>query len=175
MTNAVKRVYAVAPTGVIIYETLELRHSDFLNFAGTSGPVRIVRGNTALTATLEATAPLNPGASVAFTPYAFELITPPIEDKSSPETNVIIDNIDRWIIGNIERSLESLEPIEVTYRTYLSSDLTTPMENPPLNLILSDVTANLYQVRARARFSDLSNKSFPTEFYNPLRFPSLAT
>ena len=48
LSAAIKEAYAVAPSDVVIYHTLEIRHSSFAT------PIRVVRDNATLSATLEA-------------------------------------------------------------------------------------------------------------------------
>lgn len=173
MTDTVRRFLANSPAGVTLCETLELRHAQFLMLSGSPGPMRLFLGTQPFSATLEAGAPLNSGEIVTFEPYSFDVVNPPISEKSDPHTNIRIDNVDRWAINNIERAVSSLEPIEMTYRAYLSNDLSAPIENPPLHLILSDISADIFQIRATAKFADFGNKSFPREVYGAIRFPGI--
>jgi len=63
--------------------------------------------------------------------------------------------------------------VEVTYRPYLSTDLTAPQMDPPLTLTLTQISADNYTVTARARMGDFANRKFPSEEYTATRFPGL--
>jgi hypothetical protein len=58
LSAAIKEAYASATA--IVYHTLEFRHPAFTE------PIRVVRDHNDLLATLEATAPENPGEEVRF-------------------------------------------------------------------------------------------------------------
>lgn len=173
LSEALKEAYAAAPTSVVIIETLEIRHPDFINDTGLAGPIRLVNEHTDVSAFLEADAPVDAGREVIFRALAFKISLPNVEDRAASEVNISIDNINRKFTQNIELAIESQKPIRVTYRPYLSTDLTEPHFNPPLHLTLTNLVVNLTSVSGRARFGDLSNQSFPSELYDPDRFPAL--
>lgn len=167
LTQALKEAYAAAPAGVIIFHTLELRHSAF------STPIRVVRDFNDLTATLEATAPVNPGASVTFVGMAFEFTKPEVSPDGVPQITIEIDNVDRAIVANIEAAMGTTEMIKCTYREYLSTALTAPQNNPPLSMTIMSITATVFKVTATAGFPNLMNYRFPTTEYDPEVFPGL--
>lgn len=167
LSAALAEAYASAPADVVILHTLEFRHSAF------SEPIRVVSDHVALTATLEATAPLNPSEAVEFLAYAFSVQLPDVGSGRMPELLITIDNIDQVIEENIEAAAGSAEKIEVTYRPYLSTDLTAPHMNPPLTLTVTHIEATVFQVRARAGFRNLGNLAFPNQDYTAERFPGL--
>ena len=68
---------------------------------------------------------------------------------------------------------DSKYPVKLTYRPYLSTDLTAPQLDPPLVLNVTDVKADVFKVTARATFADLLNKKHPLQMYTRARFPSL--
>ena len=154
LSAALAEAYASAPTSVVILHTLEFRHSAF------SAPIRVVMDHQNLTATLEAGAPANPGEAVEFLAYAFDVKLPDASSGRMPELEITIDNIDQVIEENIELAAGSTEKIEVTYRPYLSTDLT-------------HVEATVFQVSARAGFRNLGNLGFPNQDYTAERFPGL--
>jgi hypothetical protein len=90
-----------------------------------------------------------------------------------PMRIISIDNVDREMVLNIKRAVTSRDVIKVTYRPYLSTDLTSPHYDPPLHLTLRDIVADVFKVTGKARFSDLANISFPNELYTATRFPGL--
>lgn len=167
LSEAIKEAYASAPADVVILHTLELRHPDFVS------PIRVVNDHANLTATLEATAPANPGAAVEFIRFAFRFTLPEVMTSGMPEIEIEIDNLDPTIIGYIDAAAQSDELVEVTYRPYLSTDTSAPQMDPPLTLVLHDVEADVFAVRGRASFGDFGNYRFPTDLYDQERFPGL--
>ena len=74
LKDAIREAYASAPSKEIDLLTIELNHPAFTQ------PLRVVRDNETLTARLEDTAPENPGETVDFLPYAFDLELPEMDE-----------------------------------------------------------------------------------------------
>lgn len=174
LSEAITEAYASAPSDTIILHTLEIRHPAFIDEDGNSDAIRVVSNFEDFTANLESTSAMNAGEPVLFRHYPFSLTLPPITDKSTPSARLTIDNVSRLIVSNIELAVESLEVIRVIYRPYLSTDLSGPQYDPPIELVLSDITANVFSVSGTATFGDLANKSFPRRVYDLKHFPGLA-
>lgn len=167
LSLAIKEAYASAPSNVIIYHTLEFRHSAF------TSPIRVVCDFTSLTATLEATAPVDPSTAVTFVGFAFEFTKPEVSAVGVPQITITIDNVDRSIVANIEAAVQTTELVMVTYREFLSSDLSAPQNNPPLTMTVMTVKATVFKVTAVAGFPDLMNVRFPRLEYDAETFPGL--
>ncbi|MFH2082065.1 MAG: DUF1833 family protein [Pseudomonadota bacterium] len=167
LSDALKEAYASAPSDEVIYHTLEFRHAAF------SQPIRVVRDNADLTARLEATAPVDAGAEVTFVGFAFDLVRPEMSAAGVPQCTIEIDNVSREILANVELAMTSIDPIEVTYREYLASDLLGPQNDPPMTLEIVSITADVFRVRATASFTNIGNTRFPGEDYTTDRFPGL--
>lgn len=167
LSQALREAYAAAPSGTIIYHTLELRHPAF------SSPIRVVRDYADLVATLEATAPVDAGVAVTFVRFAFEFTKPEISTTGVPQMTIEIDNVDRSIIANIEAALTSTAMVQATYREYISTDLSAPQNNPPISMTILSLTADVFRVKAVAGFPDLMNRRFPTLEYAAETFPGL--
>lgn len=174
LSEAIAEAYASAPSHVVLLHTLEIRHPAFIDEQGNAAPIRVVRDHADLFATLEATAPANAGQQVRFVSFAFDITLPPVNDKSIPEVAITIDNVSLDIVKNIERAVESQQVIMVTYRPFLSTDLSGPQFDPPMHLVLSDIVVDVFKVKARASLPNLSNKSFPSALYTATKFPGLA-
>lgn len=175
LSAAIREAYASAPTAVVILHTLELRHSSFRDTSGNPTAIRVVRDMTDLTATLEASAPLNPGEAVTFTALAFDFSLPPEDDKGSvPEIVITLDNASAELMRYLDQAVDTNEAIQITYRPYLSTDTTAPHIDPPLTMSLRDIEANLTRVTARASFADVANRRFPAATYTAARFPGLS-
>lgn len=169
LTAAIREAYASAPANEIVYHTLELRHPSFTQ------PLRVVRDWDTLTARLEESAPVDAGRWVEFAPFAFDFHLPEVASGGLPEITITIDHVSAEIVAYLDAAANSTELIEVTYRPYLASDLSMPHMDPPLTLTISEASADIFRVTARATFVDLGNLSFPRELYTSDRFPGLAT
>lgn len=169
LSEAIKEAYASAPAGVIIYHTLELRHAAF------SSPVRLVRDRVNLVATLESTAEENPGEEVTFLAFNFNFTKPEVSSSGVPQINIEIDNVDRSIVANIEAAMTTTDMVEITYREYISTDLSAPQNDPPLNMTIITVSADIFKVKCTAGFPNLMNYRFPRLEYDTDTFPGLVT
>lgn len=169
LSEALKEAYASAPSDVVILHTLEFRHPNFV------APIRVVSDYKNLTATLEASAPVDAGQTVEFIRYAFRFTLPELTTGGTPEIEIEIDNIDASIIAYMDAAAQSDQLIEVTYRPYLSTDLSAPQMDPPLTLVLHDVECDVFAIRGRASFGDFANYRFPVDTYDQERFPGLVS
>lgn len=197
LSEAIREAYASSPVDVVILHTLELLHPAFTQ------PVRVVRNHSdqatwtalggepveavlnaldedtrrmvGLVARLEDSAPANPGELVPWIAMAFEIDDlPEINTGAAPEATVTIDNVGEEVAAQIERAATGTEDIQVIYRAYLSTDIDGPQSDPPMRLILRDVTATDFQISGTARFPDVGNRAFPNEVYTARRFRGLA-
>lgn len=162
LSAAIKEAYASAPTDVVLLHTITLDHPAF------TAPIRVVRDQQDLVATLE-----TGGAPVTFTAFAFELDLPEVADTGVPEVVLQIDNVSREIIAAIELAQSAPAKISLSYRAYLSSDLSGPQNVPPLTLTITAIEADMFKVTARATLVDFVNRRFPNEDYTDVRFPGL--
>lgn len=161
LAEALKEAYAAAPSNAVIYHTITLDHSTFAT------PLYLVRDRVDLNATLET------GEAVTFTGYAFDFKRPEVSIGGLPQLVVEIDNVNQAILAAVQAASAATDPVTLTYREYLSTDLTAPANDPPMELTLSNVKANVFRVSATATFGDYVNKRFPTQTYDPDRFPGL--
>lgn len=167
LSQAIKEAYATAPAGEVILHTLEFRHPEFTT------PLRVVRDKADLEAFLESTAPENPSEEVLFVQYAFDLELPDVTSGSSPELLLTIDNVSRDIMAYLDLAANSQDLIEVTYRCYLSTDLSAPQNDPPLTMTLKEVECDIFRITARCGFGDYANRPFPRDVYDLQRFAGL--
>ena len=137
LTQALKEAYASAPANVIIYHTLEINHPAF------SQPIRVVRDTVDLTATLEASAPHNPSTAVTFVGYPFDIVPPEVNASGVPQCVIEIDNVSREILANVEAAMASTSLITCIYRQFISTDLSSPQNNPPLALTIFAISATV--------------------------------
>lgn len=173
LSEAWKEACSVAPSGIVQLHTLEFRHPNFMDEFNAPTAIRVVLDHAELNAKLESDAPRNPGEYVVFVPMNFGLQLPNVESVAMPELQLWIDNAVRDIEDALALATASPYPVEVTYRMYLSNDLTGPQNNPPLTFTLKNPEADDFQVTATASSSDTGNRQFPNEDYTPDRFPGL--
>lgn len=167
LSEAIKEAYAAAPSNVIVYHTLELNHASFVT------PLRVVRDYDNLTATLEATAPSNPGESVLFVAYPFNIIPPEVTATAVPQCTIEIDNVTREILAQVEAAILTPDLVTLIYRQYISSDLSGPQNDPPMRLTVNAIRADPFKIYITAGFGDFANKKWPREEYTATRFPGL--
>lgn len=168
ISDALAEAYASAPAAEVVLHTLEFRHGAF------PSPVRVVRDRQDFTATLEATAPANPGESVTFVALGFDFALPTAERATVSEIEITLDNAAAELMPYLDLAAQSEDLIEVTYRPYLASDPSGPQTDPPVTMTVMAASADVFRVRARAGFADLANRRFPSEIYDGERFPGLA-
>lgn len=156
----------MSPTDVVYIETIELTHPNI------SGQLRFVAGYENIQANLEASAG---GTLVTFEAGAFSITLPAAGKDGIQALQLTVDNVDRRVGEFCRMAAEFDDPVEITYRPYLSTDLTQPQMDPPLLLFLKEVTITEYQVGGRATFADIVNKKFPSQLFTRVRFPSLGT
>lgn len=169
LSQALKEAYASASVFGVTYSTIELWHPAF------TVPIRVVRDFVDLTATLEASAPRNAGEAVTFIAFRFDFKKPELSSEGLPQVTLIMDNVDRSIVANVELALGSTDLVTVIYREFISADLSAPQNDPPLQMTLTNVVADVFKVTATAGFANLANKRFPTLEYDPEVFRGLAT
>jgi len=161
LTDAIKEAFASAPVTQVIHNTLEI------NQTGVQDPIFLVQGMSSLTAQNEK------NETLIFEPCGFQFQLPPSSDEGFQYLTVSIDNIDRRVTVFIETALQEVVPVKMTYRPYLSTDLTRPQMNPPLAMFLREIQISATQVTGRATFMDLVNRQFPSVLYTRRQFPTL--
>lgn len=167
LSQAIKEAYASAPTNSVILHTLEFRHPSFTT------PLRVVNDHADLSACLESDAPVNAGQYVTFSRYAFSFSMPEVGVSGLPEITVSIDLVSRDILGYLDSAAQSSENIQLTYRPYLSNDLSAPQMTPPITLTVIGVECDVFQARCKASYGDFVNRRWPFQVYDTDRFPGL--
>jgi len=168
LTDAIKEAYASCPSDVAVIETVEIYHPDWASV------IRLVRDKDNLTATLEASAPNDPGALVTFYAYEFSINQPRV-GEGRQELTLTVNNISLAMMQLIEaHDLASLDEAKIIYRPYLSSDLSGPHMNPPLELTVKSISATMQSLMVTCGYADFANRRFPRYLYTVDRFPGIA-
>lgn len=168
LEEAIKEAYAIAPTNVVIYHTLEIRQPS------VQSSVFLVQARRGITATDE------DGNERNWQPVGFQFSLPPSNEDGFQSLNIAIDNINQRVTDfvNIAKSPAAIVagvpvPVEILYRPFVSTDLSRPQMSQPITLFLKEVSLTNNQVTGRATFMDIVNKKFPSELYTRARFPTL--
>lgn len=161
LTEAIKEAYACAPTNVAIIQTIEVRQE------GIQAPIYLAQSFRDVVATDEN------GIERLFERGGFQFSLPPSNEEGFRSLNVAVDNIGRRVSDFITTAKLNEVPVQIIYRPYLSTDLTTPQMLPPLVLYLKNVQITAHQVTGQATFMDVVNKKFPVQLYTRERFPAL--
>lgn len=160
-SEAIKEAMAVAPSDVVIINTLEIRHPSI------GGRLFIAQSLVDFEATLET------GETVVFEGAAFRFSLPAAGEGSMPELTLSVDNVDQRVGDFCDLASDFLDPVEVYFRPYLSTDLTQPHLDPPLSLFWKDVQVTAFEVTGRATMLDFINAKFPRTLYTRANFPGL--
>lgn len=163
--EALREVYASAPTAEIALHTLELRHSAFRDENDAPTHLRIVADGADFSAKLEATAPVQAGQTVLFQQVPFNITRPEQSDQALPEAQISIDNVSRELIPQLDRALETMEAIQITYREYLVSRAAIGPSYRITGLQGKKVSAGVFRVSGSIGFFDLVNARWPLNDY----------
>jgi hypothetical protein len=161
VSEELQRIYASAPAGELILETLQLAHPLF------SQTWFITNAAQPFAATLET------GSTVDFICLPFAARQPVSDGSGNQDLGLVIDNVDREIIEELERAIaDPSQRIAVTYRVFASGDLGAP-GSEPISLSISEISAGLTTVEATAGRADVLNRKFPAVLYEIGQFPGL--
>ncbi len=164
VSDELKRVYASAPDDLYYLETLTLEHS------GLTGGVRYLTNEVnGFSGQLEDSTP------VTFQYAPFAAIPPSSEEENNLNLQVTLDNAGRQLMDELESMADNpIEPIKVTYRIYLSDDLNTVQNDPPLKLEVLSVRAQQLVVSFNAGLANLRQRKFPAMIYDIEKYPGLS-
>lgn len=130
-------------------------------------PIYLVNDNAELTAQLET------GETVTFLTRPFAISVAGSGENGLRSINLTVDNTDKQVSQLIARVKKRTAPLEITFRVYLSNDLTGPQHAPPIRLYLESVETKGSSVAGEAKFIDIQNAPFPNAYYVKRRFPTL--
>ena len=167
LSAEMQAAYATAPAEVVIYHTIEINHAEF------EAPVRLVANRESdLTATLEATAPVNPGASVVFSAVPFTFIEPGFGDDGPTPAKVKISNVSGQIAAIMKLTRAGDTAVSIIYRSYKSGSLTAPGQ-VIAGLELKEVSIRAGYAEGDIAFPDIETQNFPAVVYDVDNYPAL--
>ena len=152
-------VYASAPTSQVIISTLEIKHAAF-------SPIRICNDFADHEVTLET------AEVVTFVQSGFDYSLPSKDTRGNQTLMFTIQNIDGVAQSSIDDALELGGQITVTYRAYLSTDLSAPAA-APITLTLVGATFERGAAQIECAFFDLLNTAWPRKRYTATFAPGL--
>ncbi|MEO0797382.1 MAG: DUF1833 family protein [Verrucomicrobiota bacterium] len=159
--DAVKEAFASCPKSEVHIHTLQISHSLF------SQTYWFVRQRQDMILTLET------GQDQLFKAAGFQFTLPEKSEDGLQDLNVAVDNVDKALTDELDGLEGTREDVKITYRMYLSSDLSKPVQDPPLTLSITDVKITTFSITGRASFQNFLRKQFLTEHYNTETFPTL--
>jgi len=172
---ALQEAYASVPATEVVLDTIEIHAiaPDGAHIFTT--PIRIVRDDADLLATLEQDAPRDAGAQVTFLSFVFDLTLQPSQATGVPELELGIDNVTDEIEDALDEAVDARAKLVVIYRAYLASNPTAP-QNTPVKLIGTRPVADdaTQKITMRCSAADWMNKRVPSEDYTRARFPGLS-
>jgi len=160
--KALREAYAIAPSGVVILDTLEV------DTAGQPS-IFITNNYTAFTALLET------AASATFQPIPFKLALPNKSSDNLPAMNITIANPEQLVSNYLRAANVAKTPVVVKFRPFLSTNGATPLYQLPIPMTfhIGPVKLSLGQVEVQCLFPNIANKKFPNESYTVRLFPGL--
>lgn len=159
LSEALKEAYLNYGSTTDVVETIEVSTS--------AESLWLCTGFSVFTATDEN------GVVRTFQPVPFKFSLPAQDTTGARSLNIAIENVDGSVIRFINSSRAANRVISVKYRTFLTSDTSSPQNPRPLKLSLKSAVATLTGVRFEAAIADVVNRSFPNGIYTYARFPGL--
>lgn len=167
LSEALAQSAAIAPITYAMLQCFECRHP-------LSDPIRFVHNHESITAALEVTAPLDPGAYVTFTASSVERTRQEESaEAGSPEISLTISNVSGTVTDALKLTSESLVPWEITERLYASNDLTGPAILPPITLEITKVQVYDSYVVISSSYRDPTNIAVPKLTFKLTEYPGL--
>lgn len=173
MSEALREAYAMAPVDRVIVDTLELRHPAFRDAQGLPDSAWLTTNRKAISATIEADAPVRGGETIDFISLAFRFRLAPIELSPTPVLQLQIDNVNRLIVQQLDLAAADPNKILMVYRPFLAGDFSTPQILPAPSFTLSDAKVDPLSLRATARVDIDLNGAFPGNSYTAALFAAL--
>ncbi|HAU4359698.1 DUF1833 family protein [Klebsiella oxytoca] len=151
------RLYASSGSE-IIYETLQINVGDSVHY--------IVKGYEDITAVTEN------GDTVTFKAGAIDIALPARNSDGTQDLQFAIGNIDGSISTIILDAIDNLSESSLTYRNYISTDLSAP-SSPPYTLQLKPGYWTAIEAQITAGYMNVLDTAWPRNRYILPFFPGL--
>lgn len=146
-----ERVFASAGTEVVI-PTLEITCDAW------SSPILLCSGFEDHTCITE------DARTLTFIASAIQVALPKRDTAGTQLLTFAIDNVTGEAQQRVDQALDAGARVHLTFRHYVSSDLTAPAE-PPLKFVVRDGVMEGSALQINAAFYDLINTAWPRNFY----------
>ncbi|MDU1652743.1 MAG: DUF1833 family protein [Leclercia adecarboxylata] len=156
-SQALNRLYASGGDEVIL-DTLQI------NVGGQS--YWLTRGWDDITVTLES------GVKATFTGSAIDVALPARNADGTQDLKFAISNIDGVVSTAIRDALDNLSNASLTFRRYVSSDLSAPA-SPPFTLTIKEGSWTATEVQITAGYMNILDTLWPRYRYTLPLFPGL--
>lgn len=110
--------------------------------------------------------------TLTFVASGIQAALPKRDTSGTQSLRFAIDNVTGQAQSLIDQALEAEEIIRMTFRHYVSSDLTAPAENP-LKFVIREGSMEGSVLQINATFFDMINVAWPRNFYTPEFAPGL--
>lgn len=151
------RLYASGGEEVIV-ETLQINIGDDVYY--------ICKGFDDITATTES------GDVVTFTACAIDIALPARNSDGTQDLQFAIDNINGETSTAIRKALDNLQGASLTYRNYISTDLTAPA-TVPYTLAIKHGSWTALQAQIVAGYMNVLDTAWPRYRYTLPNYPGL--
>lgn len=155
--NILDRLYASSGSEVII---------DTLQISVGGNNYWLTRGWDDIAATLEN------GTQAVFTASAIDIALPSKNADGTQDLKFAISNIDGVVSSAIRSALDSLNDASMTFRRYISSDLSAPA-TPPITLDIKEGYWTATEVQITAGYMNILDTAWPRYRYTLPVFPGL--
>lgn len=153
-------VYSSAPTDVVIIATIELDAPSFIQ------PIRNCTGFEDQTVTLENS------EVVTFIAAGIDVALPARDESGKQDLVFAIDNVTGEAQAAVEHVIENGEAMTMTYRKYLSVDLSAPAETP-IRMTVIDANFRGASLQVTCSYNDIINRAWPRRRYTADFAPGL--
>lgn len=152
-----ERLYASSGSEVI-HDTLEITAGD--------DTYRLTQGYDDITVTLE------DGQSATFEACAIDIALPARNADGTQDLKFAISNIDGIVSEVIDSTLDDLTPAKLTFRRYVSTDLSAPAA-APYTLDIKSGSWTPMAVQITAGYMNILDTAWPRNRYNLVDHPGL--
>ena len=152
ISDALKRIYAVAPRDDHYVECLSISHPNL------AFPTRHITNELGgVTVTLE-----DGGGQQTFDYLPFAVLPPRAAEEANLQLQVAIDNVSRDLIDELEAaSGDPTIPLEITYRIYLASDLAVLQNDPATQARYTLCHGDQHHGQLHCRYYQPAHKAIP--------------
>ena len=143
------------PDGVTCYPSLDNLPSDTLYPSEVDEVEQsyfLVRDITDHTFDLEV------DTGITFASYPFNIIQPQVGEDQQ-DIGIVLDNVSRELLSNIEVASQTSTPIRMTFRVYMDGDTTSQIT--PITLSLTEIVVDMFTVSCKASRTDLFKRKLP--------------